>query len=312
MAVSALLDKDDATAYIGSISVFKTMTIVSPHGSAEVKPYIIGPGSLHPAEYKVNFSIFPLWSSPKNLAIASSPVIRAPSYIPYVTSINMRCLRHNMLFLGLVLILATASNARPGTRHVDNGLLYGRSGHHITTSDHQLGSLKNLVWPTAKAPSKRMMPGFRPIANRLPMTMIQFRSVRALIPIQTASEFLMEFYAYVAHMAATAWAQTPRRPYFYIQEGNFILSFNAVGDTVPWDTVQELAERLWDCAARGLTDLFDAYYAHENTNIALQVSLRIIDECLSSSDSDFCYREGSVETVTGPDWSNQIQPWGGT
>ena len=223
----------------------------------------------------------------------------------------MGCSRHNMRFVTLISILAMASHARPGIRHFDNGLLYGRSGHAITISNHQPRNIEDLVWPTANAPSKRMMPGFRPIAKRLPMTMIQFRSVRPLIPVSQAAEFLMEFYANIAHMAATTWAQMPRRSYFTVQEGNFILTFNAVGDTIPWDTVQDLAVRLWDCSRRGLTDLFDVYYAHEGTNIALQVSLRIIDECLSSSDSDFCYREGSVETVTGPDMSNQVQPWGG-
>lgn len=90
-----------------------------------------------------------------------------------------------------------------------------------------------------------------------------------------------------------------------------MLTFNAVGDTIPWDLVKEIADRLWDLSRRGLTRLFDIYYANEDENIALQVSLRIIAECLSSSDSDFCYREGSVESVTGPDMSDQVQPWGG-
>ena len=257
-------------------------------------------------------SRLPLWTFSKILAIVSSPVIRGSSYIPLIASINMGCLRHNMRFVALISILVMASNARPGIRHFDNGLAYGRSGHGIMTPKHQPRSLENLLWPTANAPSKRMMPGITPIVNRLPMTMIQFTSVRPLIPVSQASEFFMEFYYRIAYMAATAWAQMPRRSYFTVQEGNFILTFNAVGDTIPWDLVQELAERLWDCSRRGLTDLFDVCYANEGTNIAMQVSLRIIDECLSSSSSDFCYREGSVESVNGPDMSNQVRPWGGT
>lgn len=137
-----------------------------------------------------------------------------------------------------------ASNARPEIPHIDNGLLYGRSGHDTMTSNHQSRSLEDFGWPTPNAPSKRMMPGFTPIVNRLPMTIIQFRSVRPLIPVAKASELLMEFYGNIAHMAATAWPQMPRRSFFTVREGNFILSFNAVGDTIPWDTVQELAERL--------------------------------------------------------------------
>ena len=203
------------------------------------------------------------------------------------------------------------SNARPGIRHMDDGLLYRRSGHDIITSNHQSRSLEDLVWPTANAPSKRMMPGFTPVANKMRMSMIQFESVRPLIPVSKASEFFMEFYSRIAYLAATTWAQTPRKPYFTVREGNFILTFNAVGDTIPWDLVQELAERLWVCSRQGLNELFDVYYSNADTSIALQVSLRIIDECLSSSSDDFCYREGSVESVTGPDASNQVQPWGG-
>ena len=223
----------------------------------------------------------------------------------------MGCLRHTVRFVALIIFLAIGSNARPGFRHIDHGLMYGRSTHDIMTSNHQLRSLNDPIWSTGNFPSKRMMPGVTPILRELPMSMVHFESIRPIVPVHKASRFFSQFYANIAFLAANTWARTPRKNYFTVREGNFILTFNAVGDTIPWDLVKELAERLWACSRQGLTDLFDVYYTSPDTKIALQVSLRIIDHCLSSSSDDFCYREGSVESVTGPDMSDQVQRWAG-
>ena len=76
--------------------------------------------------------------------------------------------------------------------------------------------------------------------------------------------------------------------------------FSSTGDSIPWDFVKTLAERLWRCASLGFTDTFDAIYMDDLGQVAVSVSLRLTDGSSSSSDSDFQLREGSVPSVTSP------------
>lgn len=219
----------------------------------------------------------------------------------------MGYLRYIIRSIALILLLATVSSARPGIRYIDRSLLYERSSHDITTSDDQLRSLAISHPVPAHLPSKRMMPGFSPSAKRLlKMNMVHFEKIRTITPIDKASLFFSNFYANIAHEAANAWARLPRQEYLTLKEGNFILIFNAIGDTIPWEVVKELAERLWLCSQKGLTDMFNIYFTNEAGDIGLRVTLSLVDECLSSGSGDFCYRDGSVESVTGPDPSQAL------
>ena len=73
--------------------------------------------------------------------------------------------------------------------------------------------------------------------------------------------------------------------------------FSSMGDSIPWDVVKMLAERLWYCASLGFTNLFDAVYMDDLGQVALSLSLRLTDASSSSSDTEFQLREGSVPSV---------------
>lgn len=75
------------------------------------------------------------------------------------------------------------------------------------------------------------------------------------------------------------------------------MRFYSIGDTIPWSFVKQIADRLWECAALGMTDLFDVAYIDDVGEIAVSVSLRLAD---SSSSSGTEFREGSVPSVTSP------------
>ena len=191
--------------------------------------------------------------------------------------------------------------ARPWIHHIDNGALYGRSYDDTIPGDHSW-NLANSVSAAAHIPSKRMMPGLTPII-RTRLNMLHFESIRPIVPAYKAAKFLEEFYAQVALAAGGAWSQLPRRYAFSIREGNFELSFRSLGDSIPWEVVQDFAERMWECAVLGLTDLFEVVYSDPSGQIGLKVSMTLIDSSLSSAGDDF--REGSVPSVTGPDMSYQ-------
>ena len=137
------------------------------------------------------------------------------------------------------------------------------------------------------------------------MNMVNFKKIRPIIPIHKAASFLQDFYSQVAFQAGSVWASLPPRQHFNIREGNFELMFTAIGDYIPWHVVKELADRLWQCAVLGLTDLFEATYFDQTGRIGLKVVLSIVDSSLSSEGDDF--REGSVPSVNGPDMSYQLE-----
>ena len=203
--------------------------------------------------------------------------------------------------VALILLLCNVT-ARPGIRHINYGALYGRLHGDTTLGDHSR-NLANALSGAAHIPSKRMMPGFTPTVKRISLQMFHFESIRPIVPISKASKFLEEFYGHVALMAGGVWTQVPQKASFTIREGNFELSFRCVGDSIPWDVVKDIAERLWECAVMGMTDLFEAMYTDSTGRIGLKVSMLLIDSSLSSSGDDF--REGSVPSVNGPDMSYQ-------
>ena len=59
-----------------------------------------------------------------------------------------------------------------------------------------------------------------------------------------------------------------------------------------------MADKLWECACLGLTDLFDAVFMDDDGQVGVSISLRLSDGSSSSSGTDF--REGSVPSVTSP------------
>ena len=191
--------------------------------------------------------------------------------------------------------------ARPGIRHIDYGALYGRSYDDTTPGDHSR-NLATSMSAAAHIPSKRMMPGLTPMVKTR-LNMLNFESIRPIVPVHKASKFLEEFYAQIALAAGGVWSQRPRKYAFAIREGNFELSFRSLGDSIPWEVVKDLAERMWECAVMGLTDLFEVVYTDADGQIGLKVTMTIIDASLSSEGDDF--REGSVPSVTGPDMSYQ-------
>ena len=131
------------------------------------------------------------------------------------------------------------------------------------------------------------------------------RKFQAIVPIEQAAVVLHEFYSRVASSAAGAWAELPERQYFTITEGQFELKFIAIGQSVAWDAVQEMAENLKNLAITGFTNLFEATFFDETGKIGLKVALTLIDSSSSSEGQDF--REGSVPSVSGPDFSYQLE-----
>lgn len=147
----------------------------------------------------------------------------------------------------------------------------------------------------ANLPEKRTPPGLTsPVVK---MNMIKYTALSCLTPITSAARALEDFYSSIATRAAGPWQLEPRVTEFSIQEGNFALFFASLGDTIPWNFVKDMADKLWETACLGLTTLFDAMYMDDTGQIAVSVSMRIMDAdgSLSSSSSD--YREGSVPSV---------------
>ena len=151
------------------------------------------------------------------------------------------------------------------------------------------------------------MPGFTPAAKNLRLNLIHFEKLRPVLPAEKASQFLTKFFADVVFSASGAWARLPRQTDFTVRYGNLLLTFTSVGDTIPWEVVKDMGERLWQCARMGLADLFEAYFTDQTAQIGFKMTLCVIDQSLSS-DSDEFYREGSVESVNGPEVLQQLGP----
>ena len=128
--------------------------------------------------------------------------------------------------------------------------------------------------------------------------MLTYTTVGLITPVTSAAKALEEFYSSIAIKAGGAWQTQPQTDNFSIDEGNFRLAFSCMGDTIPWDFVKTIAERLWESACLGLANLFDVIYMDDSGRIAVSVSLRLAEGGSSSSGTD--YREGSVPSVTSP------------
>ncbi|KAL9026444.1 MAG: hypothetical protein Q9180_007482, partial [Flavoplaca navasiana] len=103
----------------------------------------------------------------------------------------------------------------------------------------------------------------------------------------------------------------------------FTLMITALGDTIPWEFVQQFAVNGWNFAARGFTDLFDIMYRNADGTIIVNISLRLLNHALpeaasgsgESSQTAEDWREGSVPSVgSGADANvNNMEGfnWGG-
>ncbi|KAL8758760.1 MAG: hypothetical protein Q9199_001235 [Rusavskia elegans] len=156
-----------------------------------------------------------------------------------------------------------------------------------------------------------------------------FKAVATIAPVREAAAALEDFFMDLYEAVQTTWSNQPRHRTVVYDNNGFSLLITAMGDTIPWEFVQQLALNGWTFAARGFTDLFDVMYANANGNIMVSVSLRLLDHALPGSepgtgsgessqtgwaggaDGSGDWREGSVPSVgSGADANNMN--WGGT
>ena len=137
--------------------------------------------------------------------------------------------------------------------------------------------------------------------SRIVMQMVQYQTVCAIAPVEHAAKWLEEFYTSVAHLAATEWTTTPETDNFAIALGHFRLSFNSIGDTIPWAFVRKTADMLLRTAVAGFAELFEIVYSTQSGEIGVRIVLDLVDDTggSSSGDNEF-WREGSVPSVNGP------------
>lgn len=96
----------------------------------------------------------------------------------------------------------------------------------------------------------------------------------------------------------------PRQRTIAYQSNGFTLLISALGDTIPWEFVQQFAVNGWKFASRGFTDLFDIMYRNADGTIMVNVSLRLLGHAL-----DEAAASGSGESVqTAEDWREGSVP----
>ena len=91
-----------------------------------------------------------------------------------------------------------------------------------------------------------------------------------------------------------------------------------MGDTIPWEFVQEMAVRGCELAQKGFTDTYQIMYQNFDGSILVSVSLKVFDLALAGPESGSGvgsssqtaagdWREGSVPSVgTGADANNNM------
>ena len=136
--------------------------------------------------------------------------------------------------------------------------------------------------------------------NPARLSLLHFSKVGLATPVVAAAKAMEGFYYSVAAKAAGEWQARPLLDRVVIQEGKLQLSFLCTGDTIPWNFVKSIAMMLYEAAALGLTDLFEAIYMDDAGTVAVTVSVKITDALSSSGDSTSDYREGSVPSVSFP------------
>lgn len=198
--------------------------------------------------------------------------------------------------LTCLLLLVPLSKARPTVEPSMGPLSISKSSQMQDpwpSSSHGR-STRALSRARASLFEKRTPPGLTNTVVK--MKMLTFTKVGLITPVVSAARALEDFYISIATKAAGDWQSEPQADSFSIQEGGFSLSFSCLGDTIPWSFVKTVAERLWQCACLGMTDMFDAIFMEDSGKIAVSISLRLADGGSSSSDTQ--YREGSVPSVT--------------
>ena len=204
---------------------------------------------------------------------------------------------HQALIL-LVLFLVITIHARPSTPFEKDNILIAQD-HHSSTSPNTPPSTfvaqQYKVPTTSHALHRRMLPN-GPTSGRSGAITRIFGHIVCLAPITQAAKFLEGFFSDIAINAGGEWSTLPERSVFAIEEGSFRLSFNCIGDTIPWSFVKEIGNRLWEVAAMGGIHLFEGVFADEAATIAVQVTLSIIEDS-AGSNSGQDWREGSVPSL---------------
>ncbi|KAI4123293.1 MAG: hypothetical protein LQ338_005342 [Usnochroma carphineum] len=111
-----------------------------------------------------------------------------------------------------------------------------------------------------------------------------------------------KFYQELAIAAANEWASRPRLQGFTYEEGGFRLAMQSWGDTIPWDFVQALANRLWECAALGMPYLFDLAYMSPDGRILVSIMLRLSAEAVAGAVGSNSAGSSQSTYGTTPSW----------
>lgn len=199
-----------------------------------------------------------------------------------------------------ILLLFSITAALPASNVLNQSPTYAKvkllhgpnQGRHV---------LRSLVAPSSTSHSishKRM---YRFPLERTRVNLVHWQTVCAIVPVAPAAKWLEEFYSSIAELASTEWAATPETDNFAIVQGHFRLSFNCLGDKIPWQFVKNVADRLYATAAYGFAELFEMVYQDEAKGIAVRITMDLVDDNGSSSsgDGEF-WREGSVPSVVSP------------
>lgn len=112
-----------------------------------------------------------------------------------------------------------------------------------------------------------------------------------------------EFYQGIADAAQNEWALQPRLKGFMYSEGGFALAMQSWGDTIPWNFVFTMANRLWMCAAQGLPYLFDLAYSSPDGKILVSITLRLAAEAVSSLVDSNSVGSGPSIGGSTPNWA---------
>ena len=135
-------------------------------------------------------------------------------------------------------------------------------------------------------------------SRRIVMRYFNFQRLSLLYPVVSAAKFLEDFYIEIATKAETVWKTEPRDYVFRFQQGPFLFKIESMGETVSWHFVHEVADLCWECACRGMAELFEAFFMDDSRTIGAVVSLTMADnEGSSQYSSGTDWREGSVPSV---------------
>ncbi|KAL8944608.1 MAG: hypothetical protein Q9211_000533 [Gyalolechia sp. 1 TL-2023] len=149
------------------------------------------------------------------------------------------------------------------------------------------------------------------------MQKFHFQALAAILPVHHAARELEQFYTDIAQAARGEWASRPRMNGFSFSERGFTLAMHCFGDTIPWDVVSLIADRLWRTASLGMPYLFDLSYSSPSGHIWIQITLRLAAEAIASSvgssesaQSRWAYDVSGLDNnlVGQPDWREGSVP----